>query len=76
MIGFLVLLRVVWGWVVAEVGEAAMSGKWVLLKVWGVNVGMLVVGMPQSRMRWEPINCYRLVWATLKSIASSAILDL
>ncbi len=62
MIGFLVLLRVVWGsWVVAEVGEAAMSGKWVSLKVRGVSVGMSVIGMPQSRMRWEPINCYRMV---------------
>ncbi len=61
VIGFLVLLRVVWGWVVAEVGEAAMSGKWVSLKVWGVSVGKSVISMPQSQMRWEPINCYRIV---------------
>ncbi len=48
MIGFLVLLWVVWGWKVTEVSEAAMSGKWVSLKVWGVSVGKLVIGMPQS----------------------------
>jgi hypothetical protein len=47
--------------VVAEVGNAAVSGKWISKKVWGVSVGKLVMGSLQSRTGWEPINYYRIV---------------
>ncbi len=46
---------------VAEVGDAAVLGKLISRKVWGVSVGKLVIGMPQSQTRWEPINYYRVV---------------
>ncbi len=45
----------------AEVGNAAVLGKWILQKMWGVSVGKLVIGVPQSQTRWEPINYYGVV---------------
>ncbi len=46
---------------VAEVGDAAVLGKWILRKVWGVSVAKSVMGSLQSQMGWEPINFYRIV---------------
>jgi hypothetical protein len=47
--------------VVAEVGDAAVLGKWISQKVWGVSVGKLVMGSLKSQTGWEPINYYRIV---------------
>jgi hypothetical protein len=55
------LLRVAWGGVVAEVGNAAVLAKWISRRVWGVSVGKSVMGSLKSRTRWEPINYYSLV---------------
>ncbi len=30
----------------AEVGDAAVLGRWISRRVWGVSVGKLVIGMP------------------------------
>ena len=50
------------GWLqTAEVGDAAVSGKWISQKVWGVSVGKLVMGSLKSRSGQEPINYYRIV---------------
>ncbi len=46
---------------VAEVGNAAVVGKWILRRVWGVSVGKLVMGSLKSQTRWEPISYYRIV---------------
>ncbi len=46
---------------VAEVGDADVSGKWILWKVWGVSVGKLVMGSLESQMGWEPVYYYRIV---------------
>ncbi len=58
--GFPVLLGVVWGGVgcgvAAEVGNAPVSGKWILQRVWGVSVVELVMGILKRQTRWEPIN--------------------
>jgi hypothetical protein len=60
--GFPVLLQVVWGGVIAEVGDAAVSsGKWISRKVWGVSVRKSVMGSLKSRTGWELINYYRIV---------------
>ncbi len=47
--------------VVAEVGNAAVLGKWIPRRVWGVSVGKLVMGSLKGQTRWEPINYYRIV---------------
>ncbi len=46
---------------VAEVGNAAVLGKWISRKVWEVSVGKLVMGSLKSRTGWEPINYHRIV---------------
>jgi hypothetical protein len=50
--GFSVLLRVVWGGVgggvAAKVGDAAVSGRWISMRMWGVGEGKSVIGMSQK----------------------------
>ncbi len=44
------------GGVAAEVGDAAVSGNWILQRVWRVSVGKLVMGSLKRQTRWEPIS--------------------
>jgi hypothetical protein len=44
------------GGVAAEVGNAAVLGKWISRRLWVVSVGKSVMGSLKRQMRWEPIN--------------------
>ncbi len=44
------------GGVAAEVDNAAVSGNWILRRVWGVSLGKSVMGSLKRQTRWEPIN--------------------
>ncbi len=46
---------------VAEVGNSAVSGKWISWKVWGVSVGKSVMGSLKNQTGWEPIDYYWIV---------------
>jgi hypothetical protein len=57
------------GWGGCRGCNAAVSGKWILQKVWGVSVGKLVMGSVKSQTRWEPINYYRIVRSKGKKVS-------
>ncbi len=46
---------------VAEVGNAAVLGKWISQSVWGVIVEKLEMGSLKRQRRWESIYYYRIV---------------
>jgi hypothetical protein len=46
--------------------DAAVLGKWISRRVWGVSVGKSVMDSLKSQTRWEPINYHRIVRSKVK----------